>query len=86
MYYIGDTDYFSSYVDDFVLLQSCDHVIMTVGTFGWWASQRGGTVMYYKDPFPIDSDIQETQPLSRRLVGILRQICGRIQTIKGLVQ
>ena len=61
MYYIGNTDCFSSYVDDFVLLQSCDHVIMTVGTFGWWAawltSQRRGTVMYYKDPFPIDSYI-----------------------------
>ena len=40
---------------DFVLMSSCDHMIMTVGTFGWWAawltSQRGGTVMYYNHPF-----------------------------------
>ena len=51
----------TSYVDDFVLLQSCDHMIMTVGTFGWWAawltSQRGGTVMYYRDPFIIGSEM-----------------------------
>ena len=52
---------FTSYVDDFVLLQSCDHMIMTVGTFGWWAawltSQRGGIAMYYKDPFTVDSEM-----------------------------
>ena len=34
---------------------------MTVGTFGWWAgwltSQRGGTVLYYRDPFIIGSEI-----------------------------
>ena len=45
--------------EDFVLLSSCDHVIMTVGTFGWLAawltSQRGGTVVYYKDPFTVGS-------------------------------
>ena len=47
--------YFISAEDDFTLMQSCDHMIMTVGTFGWWAawmtSYRGGDVMYYKDPF-----------------------------------
>ena len=46
---------FTSFADDFVLL----YMIMTVGTFGWWAawltSQRGGTVMYYKNPFIICS-------------------------------
>ena len=52
---------FTSYTDDFVLLQCCDHMIMTVGTFGWWAawltSQRGGTAMYYRDPFTFGSDM-----------------------------
>ena len=41
--------------EDFALLQSCDHMIMTVGTFGWWAgwmtSQRGGDVLYYRYHF-----------------------------------
>ena len=45
----------ASYQEDFVLMSSCDHMIMTVGTFGWWASwltsQRGGTSMYYNHPF-----------------------------------
>ena len=34
-------------------------MIMTVGTFGWWAawmtSYRGGDVMYYRDPFTVGS-------------------------------
>ena len=38
--------------EDFVLMCSCDHMIMTVGTFGWWGawftSWRGGIAMYYK--------------------------------------
>ena len=46
---------FTSAEDDYTLMQSCDHMIMTLGTFGWWAawmtSQRGGDVMYYRDPF-----------------------------------
>ena len=45
----------TSFYEDFVLMSNCDDMIMTVGTFGWWASwltsQRGGTVMYYKFPF-----------------------------------
>ena len=37
---------------DLAILSSCDHVIMTVGTFGWWAAfLAGGTTVYYKD-FP----------------------------------
>ena len=49
----------TSVEEDFVLMSSCDHMIMTVGTFGWWASwltsQRGGTSMYYKYPFTTTS-------------------------------
>ena len=49
----------TSVEEDFVLMSSCDHMIMAVGTFGWWASwltsQRGGTSMYYKYPFTTTS-------------------------------
>jgi galactoside 2-L-fucosyltransferase 1/2 len=39
-------------VVDLALLSACDHVIMTVGTFGWWAGfLSGGQVVYFKD-FP----------------------------------
>ena len=31
------------------LLARCDHVIMSVGTFGWWGGWwSGGKVVYYK--------------------------------------
>ena len=43
---------FSTAEQDFVLMSSCDHMIMTVGTYGWFAawitSSRGGHVYYYK--------------------------------------
>ncbi|KAK7097150.1 galactoside alpha-(1,2)-fucosyltransferase 2-like [Littorina saxatilis] len=33
------------------LLASCDHVIMTVGTYGWWGGYlSGGDVVYWWDP------------------------------------
>ncbi|KAK2165068.1 hypothetical protein LSH36_55g04022 [Paralvinella palmiformis] len=39
-------------ITDMALLASCDHVVMTVGTFGWWAAWlSGGQVVYYKN-FP----------------------------------
>ena len=32
------------------LLASCDHVIMSTGTFGWWGAwMAGGKVVYYKN-------------------------------------
>ncbi len=39
---------------DFVILTRCDHIIMTVGTFGWWAAwimqhRNNGTVLYFKN-------------------------------------
>jgi len=39
---------------DMALLASCDHIIISEGTFGWWAAWLGagarqGTVMYYED-------------------------------------
>ncbi len=33
---------------DFAILCQCNHTIMTIGTFGWWAGWlSGGTVIYY---------------------------------------
>ena len=53
----------TSVYEDFVLMSSCDDMIMTVGTFGWWASwltsQRGGTSMYYKHPFTTETAIRK---------------------------
>ena len=50
--------YFSNFTsanEDFVLMCKCDHMIMTVGTFGWWGawftSWRGGVAMYYEHQF-----------------------------------
>ena len=38
------------YLYDFAILTRCHHVIMSTGTFGWWAAWlSGGTVIYYKD-------------------------------------
>lgn len=37
---------------DFVLLTQCDHMIMSTGTFGWWAAFfNGGKIVYSKDQF-----------------------------------
>jgi len=39
-------------VEDLATLAACNHMIMTVGTFGWWAAWlAGGITVYYKD-FP----------------------------------
>lgn len=50
---------FTSVEEDFVLLSSCDHMLMTAGTFGWWAgwltAMRGGTVLYYDQPYVEES-------------------------------
>ena len=38
--------------EDFARLISCDHHIVSVGSFGWWSAWLGnGDVVYYKD-FP----------------------------------
>lgn len=37
---------------DLALLASCDHVITTLGSFGWWGGWlSGGTTVYYRDQF-----------------------------------
>ena len=44
---------FSHYEDggvDLAILSQCNHTIMTVGSFGWWAAWLvNGTTVYYKD-------------------------------------
>ena len=38
--------------EDLAILSSCNHTIMTVGTFGWWAGYlAGGLTIYYRN-FP----------------------------------
>ena len=42
----------SSAIEDLALLSQCNHTIMTVGTFGWWAAyMAGGEAVYYKDMY-----------------------------------
>lgn len=57
---------FSNFRDpavDMAILSLCDHVIVTVGTFGWWGGWlSGGTVTYLSD-FPRNgSDLDKWQP------------------------
>ncbi len=46
---------FEDDLDDFAVLASCDHIVITHGTFGWWAAwmvhQKGGSVYYFKYPY-----------------------------------
>jgi galactoside 2-L-fucosyltransferase 1/2 len=41
---------------DMAILASCDHMIISMGTFGWWAAyigpdSRGGMVVYFQNEF-----------------------------------
>ena len=46
-------------ITDLAVLSLCDHVIITGGTFGWWAGWlSGGTVVYLKD-FPRPGSVLE---------------------------
>ena len=49
-------------VIDLAILAACDHIILSVGTFGWWAAflgadAKGGTVLYYDSEFVIEHKI-----------------------------
>ena len=45
---------------DLAILASCDAVITTIGTFGWWAGWlSNGDVVYYKDQFVMDHAINK---------------------------
>ena len=50
-----------SYGQDLALLASCDHSVMTTGTFSWWAAWlANGTTVYYAD-FPRPGSWLSTQ-------------------------
>eukprot|EP00939_MAST-03C_sp_MAST-3C-sp1_P002625 g2625.t1 len=45
---------------DMAILASCDAVVTTVGTFGWWAGWlAGGPVVYYDGQFVLDHPIND---------------------------
>lgn len=45
---------------DLAIITMCDHFIMTVGTFGWWAGWLiGGNVTYFNNPAEDDSVLKE---------------------------
>ena len=58
---IGDDILHSTSSSDLIeltLLSLCDHTIMSVGTFGWWAAYlAGGDVVYYRDHVPKNSEL-----------------------------
>lgn len=53
-------------VNDFAVLMSCDGMILSSGTFGWWVSwlgthQRNGEVVYFSDVFGMNHSINKGQ-------------------------
>jgi galactoside 2-L-fucosyltransferase 1/2 len=71
---------------DFAILAGCDHMIMSIGTFGWWISwlgahQRGGDVLYFANYFNFDNDsiqqevkLEEHYPLNWIPVGDSKEL------------
>lgn len=56
----------TSTVLDFAILMKCDGMILSSGTFGWWAAwlgphQRGGEVIYYSDIFDMNHHLNKGQ-------------------------
>ena len=50
---------------DMAILAACEHMIMSIGTFGWWASYMRvnfGETFYYATPFRVDLDYSEHFP------------------------
>ena len=46
---------------DFALLVSCDHIIMSVGSYGWWAGWLGGGTVVYYSGWPIPGTVSGDQ-------------------------
>eukprot|EP00939_MAST-03C_sp_MAST-3C-sp1_P002910 g2910.t1 len=49
---------------DMAILAGCNHMVMTVGTFGWWAAYlgadaKGGEVVYYDSEFKMEHPINK---------------------------
>ena len=46
--------------EDLAILSSCDGVIMSLGTFGWWGGYLcGGPVVYYKNEFNMSHEVNK---------------------------
>jgi len=46
--------------EDLAILSSCNHTIMTVGTYGWWAGYlAGGITVYYRKFPPKGSELKK---------------------------
>jgi len=41
--------------EDLAILSACNHTIMTVGTFGWWAAYLAGGLTIYYRKFPAEN-------------------------------
>jgi galactoside 2-L-fucosyltransferase 1/2 len=74
--------------EDMAILSACKHVIMSIGTFGWWASYLRddfGETFYYATPFEGDRDYSEHFP--SHWTGITdHQIAGSISPISTDLQ
>lgn len=51
-------------VIDMAILSACQHIILSVGTFGWWAAflgpdAKGGTVVYYDSEFVMEHPVNK---------------------------
>lgn len=49
---------------DMAILSACDHMILSVGTFGWWAAflgadAKGGLVVYYNAEFVLEHPVNK---------------------------
>ena len=55
----------ASPVEDMAILASCKHMVMSLGTFGWWAAYLrmfAGETYYYATPFQRPMDYSEHFP------------------------
>ena len=47
-------------IQDMSILANCDHVIISIGTFGWWSGMlSGGEVVYYENEFKMEHKINK---------------------------
>jgi galactoside 2-L-fucosyltransferase 1/2 len=47
-----------SAIENMAILASCNHTLMTVGTYGWWSAYLAGGVAIYCDKYPPSDNVQ----------------------------